>query len=367
MEDEGWDGSIQADAFVEILLRIPPSARRRLRLVCRHWRDVVDEHLPARRRAHSKVLAYVSRRRLHHTPRIYVFYDLTEGRSRELDLLRSKVGGCAFHMIGTCNGLLCLCCYYKTGIVLFNPTTGEKLVVELPTFRLPQQRHADYSFFTFHPATGLYKIVLVVQGNDENSLDEVQVFTLGGTSWRKVPSAPGSSCKFSSGFVSIYGVMYWVAEDTMSVMSLDLKDECVTALPVRAPLLDDTCRLTDVEGLLGFTNCMCKPSSLTKTTETSGCVRKRPQEPTKLILPLFTSHELAIVSGKFPVLALFTSSACQLLLGGEFREGLLHLSSPKSASSRAHDVNDNAFHVDHEAIFFAETCPRPDIRALHFN
>ncbi|KAI5021020.1 hypothetical protein ZWY2020_054445 [Hordeum vulgare] len=32
-----------ADVLVEILQRLPPSSRRRARLVCRQWRDVVDK------------------------------------------------------------------------------------------------------------------------------------------------------------------------------------------------------------------------------------------------------------------------------------------------------------------------------------
>ena len=33
------------DVLVEILLRLHPNTRRRLRLVCRHWRDVVGTPL----------------------------------------------------------------------------------------------------------------------------------------------------------------------------------------------------------------------------------------------------------------------------------------------------------------------------------
>uniref|UniRef100_A0A453D9Q3 F-box domain-containing protein n=1 Tax=Aegilops tauschii subsp. strangulata TaxID=200361 RepID=A0A453D9Q3_AEGTS len=34
---------LPTDVLVDILLRLPPSTRRRVRLVCRLWRDVVDE------------------------------------------------------------------------------------------------------------------------------------------------------------------------------------------------------------------------------------------------------------------------------------------------------------------------------------
>ncbi|WVZ61512.1 hypothetical protein U9M48_011373 [Paspalum notatum var. saurae] len=57
VQGQGWDG---ADVLVEILQRItPPSCRLRLRLVCRHWRNVIDERLPApeTKQARVKVLA----------------------------------------------------------------------------------------------------------------------------------------------------------------------------------------------------------------------------------------------------------------------------------------------------------------------
>ncbi|TVU05402.1 hypothetical protein EJB05_48563, partial [Eragrostis curvula] len=56
--DVGNDGAVLADTLVNILLRIPPSARRRLRLVCKHWRDVIDDRLPAPR-ACAKILLFV--------------------------------------------------------------------------------------------------------------------------------------------------------------------------------------------------------------------------------------------------------------------------------------------------------------------
>ena len=34
---------LSPDVLAEILLRLPPSSRRRARLVCRFWRDVVNE------------------------------------------------------------------------------------------------------------------------------------------------------------------------------------------------------------------------------------------------------------------------------------------------------------------------------------
>ena len=73
-----WDG-IPADVFVEILQRLPPSPRRRLRLVCRHWRGVIDGHAPGPQ-ARAKLLAFVTG---FGRPRAYVLDDLIKGRTTD--------------------------------------------------------------------------------------------------------------------------------------------------------------------------------------------------------------------------------------------------------------------------------------------
>ncbi|CAN6333225.1 unnamed protein product [Urochloa humidicola] len=125
MRDGGWDG-IPADVFLDILLRIPLCPRRRLRLICRHWRDVIDERVPEPR-ACAKVLAF-SNERGHH--RAYVVENLTRGGlSRELDLLqrRNRQDAADVRLIGTCNGLLCL--LRRRDIAVINPATRESLAV----------------------------------------------------------------------------------------------------------------------------------------------------------------------------------------------------------------------------------------------
>ncbi|CAL4907992.1 unnamed protein product [Urochloa decumbens] len=74
MSDGGWD-RIPADVFLNILLRIPLRPRRRLRLVCRHWHDIIDERAPEPR-ACAKVLAFSNDGGRH---RAYVIDDLTRG------------------------------------------------------------------------------------------------------------------------------------------------------------------------------------------------------------------------------------------------------------------------------------------------
>ncbi|TVU05401.1 hypothetical protein EJB05_48562, partial [Eragrostis curvula] len=57
MDAESWN--IPDDAFMEVLLRLPRSSRRRLRLVCRRWRKVIDERTPELIKSRAVPLAFV--------------------------------------------------------------------------------------------------------------------------------------------------------------------------------------------------------------------------------------------------------------------------------------------------------------------
>lgn len=73
-EDDSF--TLPTDAFVDILLRLPTSARRRLRLVCKRWRDVINERTPERQ-LRAKILAFTSQDRV---SRAFVFDDKTGHR-----------------------------------------------------------------------------------------------------------------------------------------------------------------------------------------------------------------------------------------------------------------------------------------------
>ncbi|CAO2202330.1 unnamed protein product [Urochloa humidicola] len=261
-----WDG-IPADIFVDILQRLPPCPRRRLRLVCRHWCDVIDDRTPEPP-ARAKVLAFVSRKYLGNGA--FVLDDLSKAKARGTDYLKLQAGGRVgvrgSTMVGTCNGLLCFRREYGR-VVVVNPVTGEKLAVPPPprSKKTPNTAHyvppASYSF-AYHPETGLYKVVHVpcVDGGRGGAFYSVNVFTLGDASWREVPVPCGSSWLLSFGLISIDGAVYWVSKDACSVMSFDLSNErlaFVTTLPLRVRLgMDISWHLTaDARGRLGFAVC----------------------------------------------------------------------------------------------------------------
>ncbi|KAF8646711.1 hypothetical protein HU200_065713 [Digitaria exilis] len=213
-----WD-RIAADIFMDILRRLPPTPRRRLRLVCPHWRSVIDDRTPATQ-ARAMVLAFVNDGR--GGRRAHVLDDLTKhgtGRARELKLPRGA-GEQGVSMAGASNGLRRL----RGDFVVVNPATGERLAVPPPweSPRSSTQLESEYSFmyhatqaseysFMYHSGTGLYKIVHVPCDG------AVKVFTLGDTSWRDVPVPGWASRVPSLGLASVAGATYWIAVDSFEL------------------------------------------------------------------------------------------------------------------------------------------------------
>ncbi|KAF0909566.1 hypothetical protein E2562_037192 [Oryza meyeriana var. granulata] len=190
MEAEGSFGDLPTDAFEQILLCVPPSRRRRLRLVCRHWRNVIDERTPVRLGG-AKTLAFVNHRPTGSAA--YVLDDVVEGRVRELWSSASNPNSLYSHMrmVGTCNGLLCLYDESAGDIALLNPVTGETLDVPGPPGHHLRPRQGAFSSayhkrfsFTYHVATERYKIVHLAMNGQTRAMDVVQVLTLGAdASW----------------------------------------------------------------------------------------------------------------------------------------------------------------------------------------
>ncbi|KAM0837076.1 hypothetical protein ACQ4PT_061907 [Festuca glaucescens] len=228
---------LPTDVLVEILRRLLPNPRRRCRLVCRQWRDTVDERTTTDLRSRAKTLlvsksaAYV----LDDKWGVKPLMACTTGRRRVMDV------------VGTCNGLICFCDDSKPGgaISLANPANGESF--DLPPLpcadkfmRGRSRWHTAYGF-AHHQGTGRYKVVRIPCCFD-TQFDTVQVFTLGETSWRDVVATPavgcaGTRCLRRAGIVSVDGAVYWVADGTERIMSFDLEAECVTVvkpLPVGA-------------------------------------------------------------------------------------------------------------------------------------
>ncbi|XP_020187933.1 F-box protein At3g07870-like [Aegilops tauschii subsp. strangulata] len=262
MGDEGTSCSgaefpTATDVLVEILLRLPPNSRRRSRLVCRQWRDAVDERTATDLRSRAKTLLVSG-------GEAYVLDDKC-GLKRVMASRADRV----MKVVGTCNGLICLCDDSQSGgaIALANPANGERLLLPpLPCAADIHMRasslkwHEAYGF-AHHQSTGRYKVVHVPCGfRGVWEFHTVQVFTLGDASWRDVATpavgGAGARCLLEAGIVGVDGATYWIAQGTERIMSFDLEDERVASvkpLPLPLPTRPGSrFRLAEVRGRLGM-------------------------------------------------------------------------------------------------------------------
>jgi F-box interacting protein len=254
--------SLPKVVLVHILRRLPPSAQCRASLVCRLWRKIIGEVMKEME-IRAKLLLWNTRSAV-----AYVVDDLSPsstGSRREL-----WRGGTNQQLVGTSNGLLCLCdnsCGSRPGgdVTLVNPATRETLAIpplphagELVGHHREATRWDKAYSFGFHPTTGWYKVVHVPCSFDwVCKFDAVYVLTLGKeASWQKVPAGPGTSCNLDAGIVSVDGVTHWVTvtDDgaTARIVSFDLDSELITFSPTPRKLgLSDDYNLTEVSGRLG--------------------------------------------------------------------------------------------------------------------
>ncbi|KAG0551055.1 hypothetical protein BDA96_01G391000 [Sorghum bicolor] len=280
--------SLPTDAFVEILLRLPPSRQRLLRLVCRHWRAVIDERTPPQSNKPAVLACFTGLT----SASMYVIDDddLGAGRCRQVWGVRAdpndRTKRVDVTMVGTCNGLVCLCDNTRPGgaISLLNPATRETLrVPPLPISHGAGGPWSGYGSgkaysFGFHPVTGRYRVLhLPCRADVTGGFTALQVFTLGdpcpssSRAWRDVPvSFPGgatATCSVDAGLVTVDGATYWVTKGAERVVSFDHEDERVA---FAAPLPVEggpgyVLRLMEVRGSLGLAVCADRWPAPTKT------------------------------------------------------------------------------------------------------
>lgn len=153
-----------------------------------------------------------------------------------------------FDVVGSCNGLLCLSnSLFSSGcLYLYNPFTSSYL--ELP--RSDQYPHQEVVYgFGFHPGTSQYKVVRIVYYRNSGptgsvparrinySQSQVQVLTVGSSTWRNIGKAPYQFDLWASEAL-VEGRLHWVTRRrrvhgarTRFIVSFDLKDEQFREVP----------------------------------------------------------------------------------------------------------------------------------------
>jgi F-box interacting protein len=256
---------VSTDVLVQILQRLPHSCRRRGRYVCRRWRDVVNNRITE---THSspKLLIWSNRLAV-----AYVADDLSPSSTGSCTELRRIAETGAHHrLIGTCNGLLCVCVGGRVlggTVTVANPATAETLHLPLLPcagqfigyLQWKEWHDADAYSFAYHPTTGQFKVVHVPCSYKQvYDFRTVHVFTLGRTTWREVPVGTGGAmCKLAAGVVAVHGMsmIYWVTITrgaSAKIVSFDLTDDRIVSTTTPVPARHDRCRLAEVHERLGY-------------------------------------------------------------------------------------------------------------------
>ncbi|CAL5013195.1 unnamed protein product [Urochloa decumbens] len=300
MADDDGDGFfLPTDAFVEVLLRLPMSSRRRFRLVSKRWRDLINERTPERL-VRTKILAFFSEAGASHAVVLpdqpqpdgggrqeWTFPSSTSNSNTyTFGYIRRIRDAGVVHLVGTCNGLLCLRDDVPnpggggtlSTISVTNPVTGEKAAIlrgpiSWGSYGIQSRKVVKYGF-GYHPTTGKYKVVVVsclpasTCFTKRLEIDMVMVLTVGrpekpDSGWREVPGLAGPDSGYhDSGdvIVTVDGTAYWLTGRANRVAALDLGSDderfasfeappCLKVLQVPEKA---TCQLTSVHGRLGM-------------------------------------------------------------------------------------------------------------------
>ncbi|CAK7325655.1 unnamed protein product [Dovyalis caffra] len=230
------DGGLPEDLLITILITLPAKSLLRFRSVSKSWNSLITRaefiniHL-----AQAKPLLL-----FHHHNQSYSLrsdnesLDVWSNSDFELPFKREDDD---FQIIGSCNGVICISNTpqdHGHGIILWNPSIGKSLNLELP--RLIDHFHGIFGF-GFNSQSNDYKIVRV--DTPQNQV-YCQVYSLKERSWKAIDFNPalgyfiripsvlwGRSSSYK--YVFLNGVLHWLADrEEMGhrfVLSFDLTND----------------------------------------------------------------------------------------------------------------------------------------------
>ncbi|KAL6996961.1 hypothetical protein U1Q18_007084 [Sarracenia purpurea var. burkii] len=210
---------VPEDVLIQILVRLPVKSLLRFKCVCHHWYALIQnpsfahDHLQHQKRNNKGrlLLQHFSKETKQYCYSLFPDETLANNSSyHEIDRLPTAVApyGPYTHLMGPCNGLLCLFTIKDRGI-LWNPSIREfRFLLKLG--------------FGLDPLTGNYKVVLILypcneidpQGPEPTG-PEAMVHTIGTGTWRHLEyvSNPKSDLHkyrcYSASNSYLDGVCYW--------------------------------------------------------------------------------------------------------------------------------------------------------------
>ncbi|KAF5726492.1 putative F-box and associated interaction domains-containing protein [Tripterygium wilfordii] len=236
---------LPTDIVIDILLRLPITSLVQFKLVCRGWRILSQNpqfpniHLSFTSENDPCLILHCDfpiRNQLH-----FLDFSAEDDKKDKVKRLHTPFQAKMpeFDVVGSCNGLLCLSdSLFNEALYLYNPFTTN--YVELP--KSIQYPHQEVVFgFGFSQKTKEYKVVKVVYYRNGHSSSyqrsrrmiytqsEVQILTLGSSSWRSLGKVPYQLVRRQSEAL-VNGRLHWASRPrrfnpARRIISFDLADE----------------------------------------------------------------------------------------------------------------------------------------------
>ncbi|KAI8028108.1 F-box/kelch-repeat protein [Camellia lanceoleosa] len=238
------------DIIFDILNRLPVKSLLRFRCVCKTFRQLISNP------------TFISSHLLHHRTPITTatIFTFTHRTTTSLSLLQSPSSSQNpinlvhpfsnhtrnLHLIGSINGLLCLClclsnhplhCHRRSLLLLWNPATKLFKSLPSPTIQIPSGFfHLSYGFgFQFHSSTSSsdYKVIRIVSFNLQT---RVEVYSGISDCWREIQVM---DLRFYSHKLSceviVNGAPYWLlpnpSNHCICFTWFDVQNEAFVMLP----------------------------------------------------------------------------------------------------------------------------------------
>ncbi|KAL2339950.1 hypothetical protein Fmac_007890 [Flemingia macrophylla] len=225
--DESPSSAVLPEELIwEILLRVPVRSLVQFRCVCKSWNSLISD--PQFAKDHLRTTATDPNQRLVSSlmgnPKIVSFsvQSLIQSLSSPARARRFSMSD-KFHILGSCNGLLCLCDIHQRCIRLWNPSIRFRSK-RFPTGVTPDTGITHHGFGYDH-LTDSYKLLVAVEDLNEKV---TKVYTFGENSWKVIQNFPCRPTRWLGKFVS--GTLNWIAkaaasDDQWVILNFDLGNE----------------------------------------------------------------------------------------------------------------------------------------------
>ncbi|KAI5661932.1 hypothetical protein M9H77_21255 [Catharanthus roseus] len=217
---------IPEEILVQIFKRVPPKSLVRFRCVSKSWNSLVSssyfvtlQNEWARASSRSILTGHFSRMQLYSIRRKNEVFSV-ENEVKKAFPFEYKRYNKSFRIIGSCNGLICLCydeSEFETQFILWNPSIGKRIALPLPRVTFENSVRSSEFGFGYDTESNDFKVVRLTGLKRENEEDDFppifEVFSLSRGKWREINPSPSQNwiVQFSRSFAFVNGKLHWLA------------------------------------------------------------------------------------------------------------------------------------------------------------